>query len=121
MDTEKKRQQEQAVLEEIIRCYCHGHHHRRAAGEALCADCRELASYAAARVRACPRMASKSFCSICPVHCYTPERHAQIQRVMRYGGPRLLFRHPIMTLRHIYLSWKEKRKSSPAAAAAPQK
>lgn len=109
------------MLKEIIRCYCHGHHHRRAAGEALCADCRELAAYAATRVRACPRMASKSFCSVCPVHCYTPERRAQIQRVMRYGGPRLLFRHPIMTLRHIYLSWKEKRKSSPAAAAARQK
>ena len=95
MDVEKKRQQEQETVAEIIAIYCRAHHGRR---EGLCPQCESLARYAEARIAACPRMAVKSFCSVCPVHCYAPARRQEIQAVMRYGGPRMLLHHPLMTL-----------------------
>ena len=103
MDFEKKRQQEQETVAEIIAIYCRAHHGRR---EGLCPQCESLARYAEARIAACPRMAVKSFCSVCPVHCYAPARRQEIQAVMRYGGPRMLLHHPLMTLRHMMLGWQ---------------
>ena len=103
MDVEKKRQQEQETVAEIIAIYCRAHHGRR---EGLCPQCESLARYAEARIAACPRMAVKSFCSVCPVHCYAPARRQEIQAVMRYGGPRMLLHHPLMTLRHMMLGWQ---------------
>lgn len=103
MDVEKKRQQEQETVAEIIAIYCRAHHGRR---EGLCPQCESLSRYAEARIAACPRMAVKSFCSVCPVHCYTPARRKEIQAVMRYGGPRMLLHHPLMTLRHMMLGWQ---------------
>ena len=41
-----------------------------------------------------------------PVHCYAPARRQEIQAVMRYGGPRMLLHHPLMTLRHMMLGWQ---------------
>ena len=106
---EKKRQQECRTVEEIIRLYCRGHHHERQ-GKMLCPECQELADYALARIRHCPRMAEKTFCSVCPIHCYAPEKRRQILCVMRYGGWRMLFYHPVMALHHMLLSWKWHRK-----------
>lgn len=104
MDVEKKRQQEQETVAEIIAIYCRDYH--KSEKGSLCPECESLAHYAAARIAACPRMAVKSFCSVCPVHCYAPARRQQIQAVMRYGGPRMLLHHPLMTLRHMMLGWQ---------------
>lgn len=71
MDAEKKRQREQETVAKIIEIYCHDHHGKR---NGLCPKCEELAHYAAARIAACPRMEVKSFCSVCPIHCYAPAR-----------------------------------------------
>lgn len=106
MDTEKKRRQEQKIVQEIIRIYCHGHHHPRPAGEDLCADCRRVAIYADERILHCPRMEIKTFCSACPVHCYAPKMRKKMQEVMAYGGPRMLLHHPLLTLRHIWIQWR---------------
>ena len=45
-------------------------------------------------------MATKTFCSQCRVHCYAPAQRAAIKDVMRYAGPRMLLRHPVMTIHH---------------------
>ena len=84
MDVEKKRQREQETVAKIIEIYCHDHHGKRSG---LCPECEELAHYAEARITACPRMEVKSFCSVCPIHCYAPARRQEIQTIMRYGGP----------------------------------
>lgn len=102
---EKKRQDEIQSLEEILTIYCHGKYHLREAGAKLCPDCQSLADYAKDRLLACPRMAEKSFCAVCPIHCYQKDRREEIRYVMRWAGPRMLLRHPLMTLRHI---WHEK-------------
>ena len=54
-------------------------------------------------------MAEKTFCSACPIHCYKPEMREKIRTVMRYGGPRMLLYHPMMTLRHMLLTRKAEK------------
>jgi len=79
--------------------YCAGHH-GAVEGE-LCAECSELLQYAAVRLEKCPFGADKGPCSNCEVHCYKPEMLQRVGAVMRYAGPRMLTRHPVMGLRHV--------------------
>ena len=95
---EAKRERERTVVTEMIAVYCHGHHGTH--GSELCPECSELSSYAATRIKKCPFMATKSFCSQCRVHCYAPTERARIKDIMRYAGPRMLVHHPVMTVRH---------------------
>jgi hypothetical protein len=41
-------------------------------------------------------------CAKCPVHCYRPELRERIRAVMRYAGPRMLFRHPRLAILHLW-------------------
>ena len=49
---------------------------------------------------------TKKFCSCCKVHCYKSGMREKIREVMRFSGPRLIFYHPIMAVRHIVESVK---------------
>ena len=40
----------------------------------LCAECRELSDYVDARIEQCPVIDTKTFCSSCEVHCYSPAK-----------------------------------------------
>lgn len=77
--------------------YCRGVH---GAKTGLCPDCRALHGYSIARLTACPFRENKPVCSKCRVHCYEPGMREKMKGVMRYSGPRMLFRHPILALRH---------------------
>ena len=37
----------------------------------------------------------------CPVHCYEAAMRERVRQVMRYAGPRMLLRHPILALLHL--------------------
>lgn len=37
----------------------------------------------------------------CPVHCYQPAKREEMKQIMRWAGPRMLWRHPILTVRHL--------------------
>ncbi len=102
----KKREDEIRIAEQMIRIYCHGRHHT---ADGLCDSCRKLLEYTAERTMGCPRMAEKTFCSACPVHCYKPDKREEIRVVMRYAGPRMLFHHPVLLIRHICSSRNESR------------
>ncbi len=106
MTAEEKRRREKEVVTLMIRLYCRKHH----GGKELCSECAALSDYAASRSDHCPFMETKTFCSNCKVHCYKPEMRQQIRLVMRYSGPRMIFYHPILAIRHVYLSVKEKRR-----------
>lgn len=95
---EAKRAREKTVVLHMIEAYCHGKHGTRR--DELCTECTQLAEYAEARISRCPFMATKTFCSQCHVHCYTPEKLQAIKDVMRYAGPRMLLRHPVLVVRH---------------------
>ncbi|NMB74720.1 MAG: nitrous oxide-stimulated promoter family protein [Myxococcales bacterium] len=88
----------------MIGMYCAAQH-GGAAG--LCENCAELAAYAERRVRACRFGADKPTCQRCPVHCFRPESREAIRRVMRYAGPRMAWRHPVMALRHLLVGRRE--------------
>jgi predicted amidophosphoribosyltransferase len=93
LDTERQ------TIRAMVQIYCRGNHLRVRGGE-LCEDCQALLDYAMARLDRCPNVMKKPPCSKCTVHCYKPSRREQIKAVMRYAGPRMLWRHPIMALRH---------------------
>ena len=107
VNVQKKRQREQKVVGEMIAIYCHGVHHTPTGR--LCPQCQALKDYAMERSEKCPFMEHKTFCSNCNVHCYRKDMATQIRQVMRYSGPRMLLHHPILALRHVWESTKEKR------------
>ncbi len=81
----------------MVRLHCRRQH---GAKDALCAECAELMRYAGKRLDKCPFQEGKTTCAKCPVHCYKPAMRERIRQVMRYAGPRMTWRHPIMTLFH---------------------
>ncbi|MBN2038113.1 MAG: nitrous oxide-stimulated promoter family protein [Chitinispirillaceae bacterium] len=89
---------EKKTVEAMISLYCHDHHHPRTG---LCAECTGLFAYAGARVDACAFGESKPVCRNCRVHCYKPEMRERIRTVMRYAGPRLLWKHPVLSVLHL--------------------
>jgi hypothetical protein len=81
----------------MIRIYCRGRHEGRAA---LCDQCERLQASAMCRLDRCPFGDEKPTCSACPIHCYRDEWRDRIRQVMGYAGPRMLWRHPLLALRH---------------------
>lgn len=106
-NAKQKREQEKRIVCEMIALYCRSRHGTK--GE-LCPECSKLRDYAVLRSDKCPFMETKTFCSNCRVHCYKPVMREKIQEVMRFSGPRMLLRHPVMAVRHVVLSRAEKRK-----------
>jgi len=89
---------EKSTLEKMIAIYC-GDHHYPAWPE--CQACRDMLAYARERLTHCPYGEDKPACSKCPTHCYRPELREEVIAVMRYAGPRMLGKHPILTVRHL--------------------
>jgi hypothetical protein len=89
---------ERKTLTAMVRIYCRGHHGQR---RALCDDCAALHAYAMCRLDRCPFGAEKPTCADCPIHCYKTDRREAIRAVMRYAGPRMLWRHPLLAVRHV--------------------
>lgn len=83
----------------MIGIYCRGHGHTREKG--FCPGCETLGRYAKERLDRCVFGEDKPVCSKCPVHCYKPQMRAEITAVMRYAGPKMIFRRPILALRHM--------------------
>ena len=61
----------------------------------------ELFTYAEKRLDKCVFGEEKPACKQCPVHCYQPAKREEMKQIMRWAGPRMLWRHPILTVRHL--------------------
>lgn len=109
---------ERKTVVAMIQIYCRGHHASR---RGLCGDCAQLQDYAMSRLAHCPFGSEKPTCVNCPVHCYKPSRREQIREVMCYAGPRMLWRHPLLAVRHLLdgrrLAPSSTRKRSETAAS----
>lgn len=106
-NTAAKREKEKVLVSQMVALYCrkkHGTH------RGLCAACTELDTYAKQRSDKCPFMESKTFCSNCRVHCYKPVMRERIREVMRFSGPRMLFYHPVIAVRHMIETKKEHKR-----------
>ena len=89
---------EQATITAMLRIYCRDHHK---GPKALCTECQGLLAYAKQRLDNCPFGDTKPACNRCDVHCYSERQRGRVKIVMRYAGPRMLLRHPILSLRHL--------------------
>jgi hypothetical protein len=98
---------ERAILKEMIAVYCRGNHH--SGKRELCLECTELLDYAIQRLNMCKFGNAKDFCSNCSVHCYRLQQRESIKAVMRYAGPRMLLRRPVMAIRHLLETKKQSR------------
>ena len=86
--------------------YCAAHHADAPRNErGVCEECEKILAYSIYRTSVCP-YEHKGNCKDCPVHCYRPEMRAGIRAIMSYGAPRMVYKHPAMTIR--YLSKKIK-------------
>lgn len=90
-------EREKETLVTMISLYCKDHH--KPEGD-LCADCSALQEYALTRLERCQYGPDKPKCAACTTHCYKPAMRDAIREVMRYAGPRMLLRHPVMALGH---------------------
>jgi hypothetical protein len=88
---------ERQTMTAMVRMYCRDNH---ATASGLCAECRQFLAYADVRLEHCRFGPAKPTCAKCPVHCYQRERREQARIIMRHAGPRMLWRHPVLTLRH---------------------
>lgn len=96
----------------MIALYCRDRH---GGGRDLCESCRALWEYTQRRVERCQFGAGKPTCVNCPVHCFKPDRRDDIRRVMRYAGPRMAWRHPLLSVLHVI----DGRRALPAPKRRP--
>lgn len=96
--TDKHLSRELLTISKMVDIYC-GDHHDGASG-ALCESCQEFMDYAELRLEKCPYGEDKPTCANCPIHCYKPGRRVQARAIMRYAGPRMLLRHPLLAITH---------------------
>jgi len=95
---------ERTTIEAMIRPYCRRHHDPQ--GDVLCPCCQELLEYAFGRTKACRFGEDKPACAKCAIHCYKPDMRTAIIEVMRWSGPRMLWCHPYLAIRHLFDSMK---------------
>ena len=89
---------EKKTVEVMVRVYCAEHH-----GHAvdICTHCAALLGYSHARLDACPYGTDKPACRACQTHCYRPAEREAMRNIMRLAGPRMLLRHPWLTIVHL--------------------
>jgi len=97
MKKETQIEEEQRTVGVMIGLFCQRKHRQ----VVLCEDCQRLLAYAYQRLDHCKFGNDKPTCSQCTVHCYKPAMREQMCAVMRFSGPRMLFTHPIMAMRHL--------------------
>lgn len=85
------------TIHAMVTIYCNAFHQKNQ----LCSECQAFLSYANDKLDRCPYGQNKPTCNRCPIHCYKPEQRALAKKIMRYAGPRMILKHPILALRHL--------------------
>jgi hypothetical protein len=93
-----RRERESIIVQSMIKMYCRAIHESKGS---LCVECESLSKYAEKRLLSCMFGEIKPVCKQCPVHCYSPVMREQMRKVMRWAGPRMIFRNPVFALIHI--------------------
>ncbi|MEA3286545.1 MAG: nitrous oxide-stimulated promoter family protein [Candidatus Marinimicrobia bacterium] len=88
---------EAETIKVMVGIYC-GHHHQLKVSD--CETCSVIQNYALDRLHFCPYQEGKTSCKNCPIHCYKPAMKDEVKKVMRFAGPRMALRHPILTIFH---------------------
>jgi len=88
---------DKTTILKMIEIFCSSSHK----GSGLCGDCAELYEYASERIDKCRFGEEKPVCSKCPVHCYKKEMREKIIEVMRFSGPKMIWKHPLLAVLHL--------------------
>jgi hypothetical protein len=99
---------EKKTVSAMIKIYCNNHHDT---GKELCQECKELQEYSMIRLDKCKYQEDKTTCAKCPTHCYKPSMRERIRETMKYSGPRMLLRHPILAIFHIVDGFRKPKKA----------
>jgi len=105
-------QKEQKTIGIMIQMFCGAHH--GAEGHVLCPACEEILIYAKERLRRCPFGENKGACAKCEIHCYKLDMRKRVTEVMRYSGPKMITKHPLLAIDHV-LKAKVPRRAKAAA------
>ena len=89
---------EEKTLRIMTSLYCNGKHSGKGH---LCSECQSLLNFAIQRLHYCPYGKNKPTCAKCDIHCNKPEMRDRIKEIMRYAGPRMLWRHPLLAIQHL--------------------
>ncbi|WP_163336565.1 nitrous oxide-stimulated promoter family protein [Desulfopila sp. IMCC35008] len=93
---------ERGTIKAMTEMYCASHH--QTTKGILCGTCTSFLKYAEQRLANCPFQAEKPTCANCTVHCYKKDMRNLAREIMRYAGPRMILRHPVMAIRHLLAS-----------------
>ena len=93
-------EREKFTLKKMVGIFCHAHHETKP--NDLCAECSDLVSYSFDRIEKCPFGKNKPDCQSCLIHCYHKDKTEKIKRVMRFAGPRMAYKFPILAILHFY-------------------
>jgi hypothetical protein len=93
---------EMQTIEAMVRIYCRAQH-----GRDLCEECGNILTYCFARIEKCIFGPDKPACNGCYVHCYSPKMREKVKSIMRFSGPKMIYKHPYLAIVHLI---KEKRK-----------
>ena len=80
----------------MIKIYCNEVHQKHLDD---CDECNKLFEYAVLKINNCPQKI-KPKCVNCKIHCYHKKNQEKIKIIMRYSGPKMIWKHPILTLKH---------------------
>jgi hypothetical protein len=103
---------ELATLTAMFEIHCRDRH---ASTGGLCERCAGLLGYATRRLDRCVFGDTKPTCANCTVHCYAAAPREEVRVIMRYAGPRMLTRHPVLAVRHLL----DGRRPAPALPSRP--
>jgi len=91
-------EREKKTIKVMIELHCRGKHQTK---KELCPECFEILNYANFRLDKCRYGSYKTTCSKCPTHCYKPTMKEEIRKVMRYSGPKMIYKHPVLAIYHL--------------------
>ena len=87
---------EMRTIEAMVRIYCRAQH-----GKDLCEECGTILTYCIARIEKCVYGPAKPACNTCTVHCYSPKMREKIKTIMRFSGPKMIYKHPYLAIVHL--------------------
>ncbi|MBN2536073.1 MAG: nitrous oxide-stimulated promoter family protein [Spirochaetales bacterium] len=89
---------EKKTVKAMINIYCSAHHNQK---NGLCSVCQGIFEYAESKIDCCKFKSRDLVCSECKVHCFRPEIREKIREIMKYSGPKMIWRHPVLALRYL--------------------
>ena len=101
----RRLKREKETIKVMIIMYCNYHHGKKSD---LCEDCQQIYAYALQKIDKCVFGYQKPVCNKCTIHCYAKEKREKVKEIMRFSGPRMMFRHPY----HGFMHLLDKRKYS---------